>query len=127
MNSRDKGARGERELAKWLQKQGYIDARRGQQYSGANGDADVEGLPGIHIECKRVEKQAVNEWLQQAVDDSFADSIKHGSHVMPVVFHRQNHDPKKLIKGMWKVTMLAEDFMELYNRAENAKNISQQP
>lgn len=52
MNSREKGKRGERELAGELRRHGY-DARRGQQYCGANGDADVVGLPGLHIECKR--------------------------------------------------------------------------
>lgn len=115
MNSREKGARGERELAEYLRKFGF-DARRGQQYSGANGDADVEGLEGIHIECKRVEKQAINDWLKQAVDDAFADSLKHGYQVFPVVFHRQNFNPQKPINGVWKVTMLAEDFIALYKR-----------
>jgi Holliday junction resolvase len=40
MNSRAKGARGERELASVLRNEGF-DARRGQQYCGANGDADL--------------------------------------------------------------------------------------
>ena len=51
MNSKAKGARFERLLASKLRDYGY-DARRGQQYCGANGDADVIGLPGIHIEDK---------------------------------------------------------------------------
>lgn len=51
MNSKAKGARFERLLASKLRDYGY-DARRGQQYCGANGDADVIGLPGIHIEAK---------------------------------------------------------------------------
>ena len=65
-NSRQKGARGERELARILREYGY-DCRRGQQYCGANGDADVVGLEGIHIECKRVER------------------------LNPAVFHRKNN------------------------------------
>lgn len=48
MNSRSKGARGEREVAGILREYGY-PCRRGQQYSGANGDADVVGLPRTHI------------------------------------------------------------------------------
>lgn len=56
MNSNQKGKKGERELAAILKSYGYEDSRRGQQYCGSNGDADVVGLPGIHIECKRVEK-----------------------------------------------------------------------
>ena len=55
MNSNNKGKNGERELATILREYGY-DSRRGQQYCGSNGDADVVGLPGVHIECKRVER-----------------------------------------------------------------------
>ena len=47
VNSRAKGKRAELELSHVLQEYGY-NARRGQQFSGANGDADVVGLDGIH-------------------------------------------------------------------------------
>ena len=66
MNSRQKGAAGERELAKKLREYGY-DCRRGQQYCGANGDADVIGLEGIHIECKRVERLNIDDAMLQAI------------------------------------------------------------
>lgn len=45
---RERGKRGERELAKILSEYGY-DTKRGQQYCGAAGNADVIELPGIHI------------------------------------------------------------------------------
>ena len=51
---REKGKRGERELAGILRDYGY-NCRRGQQYCGTFGDADVIGLPDVHIEVKRVE------------------------------------------------------------------------
>ena len=51
-NSKQKGARGERELSSKLKEYGY-STRRGQQYCGANGDADVVGLNGVHIEVKK--------------------------------------------------------------------------
>lgn len=108
MNSRDKGARGERDLANFLKDHGYVGAKRGQQYCGANGDADVEGLPGVHIECKRVEKLNIDAAMEQSDRDSYADSIKHGFRVIPTVFHRRNG--KK-----WKVTLWAEDFLNIYN------------
>ncbi len=69
MNSREKGKRGERELASKLREYGY-GTRRGQQYCGANGDADVVGLPGIHIECKRVERLNLDDAMTQAKADS---------------------------------------------------------
>lgn len=98
MNSRAKGKRGELELAHILGMYGY-DARRGQQYSGANGDADVVGLPGFHIEAKRVEKLNIEEALKQAEQDA-----KEGE--TPAVFHRKNRET-------WKVTLRLEAFMRL--------------
>ena len=82
MNSRQKGAAGERELAKVLRSYGY-EARRGQQYCGANGDADVVGLPGIHIECKRVEHLDLYGAMAQARHDANTDEL-------PAVMHRRN-------------------------------------
>ena len=103
MNSRDKGKRGELEAAKLLKEHGY-DARRGQQFSGANGDPDVVGLPGIHIEVKRVEKLNIDEALEQAIRDKRENEI-------PVVMHRKNRTP-------WKITMLFDDWMMLYKALE---------
>lgn len=99
MNSRKKGAAGERELAKTLREYGY-DCRRGQQYCGANGDADVIGLPGIHIECKRVERLNIDDAMLQAIRDR-----REGEY--PAVFHRKNN-------GKWMVTMLLDDWKEIY-------------
>lgn len=99
MNSRNKGKVGERELAKKLREYGY-DCRRGQQYNGANGDADVVGLPHIHIECKRVEKLNIDTAMLQAIRDRRADEL-------PAVFHRKNNCE-------WLVTMRLSDWIELY-------------
>lgn len=100
MNSRRKGAEGERELAKLLREKGY-EARRGQQFSGANGDADVVGLPGYHIECKRVEHLNIYEAMEQSERDAREDET-------PIVCHRKDR------KG-WLVTMKFDDFMEACN------------
>lgn len=99
MNSRNKGAVGERELANILREYGY-EARRGQQFSGANGDADVVGLPGVHIECKRVERLNLDAAMDQAVRDAREGEI-------PAVFHRRNRQD-------WKVTLQLDDFVRLY-------------
>lgn len=102
-NSRQKGAAGERELARKLRVYGY-DCRRGQQYCGANGDADVVGLEGIHIECKRVERLNIEDAVAQAVRDKKAVEL-------PAVFHRKNNHP-------WLVTMPLDDWMRLYQDFE---------
>jgi Holliday junction resolvase len=106
INSRNKGAAGERELAKILKQYGY-ETRRGQQYCGSNGDADVVGLPYIHIECKRVEKLNLYDAMSQAISDARADEI-------PAVFHRKN-------RCEWLVTMKLEDFMKIYPEWEAGK------
>ena len=103
MNSRQKGARGERELANLLKTYGY-DARRGQQFSGANGDADVVGLPDIHIEVKRVEKLNIDNAMAQSIRDA-RDGEK------PAVFHRKD-------RKQWLVTMPFTEWIELYKAWE---------
>ena len=106
MNSRQKGARGEREWAAFCREQGY-DCRRTAQYCGKTGDAaDVVGLPGIHQEVKRVERLNVEEAVLQAVRDAF----KGGG--IPVVAHRKNN-------AEWLVTMRAEDWFKLYREWES--------
>lgn len=104
MNSRDKGARGERELANLLRKKGY-DARRGQQYCGANGDADVVGLDGIHIEVKRTERFRPYEAMHQSLNDAREDELS-------TVFYRSN-------KRGWLVMMTMDEWLELYERSKN--------
>ena len=90
INSRAKGAKAERELTHILRTQGHTEARRGQQYCGANGDADVIGVKGIHIEVKRQEKVYDEKWMKQAEADAKQGEI-------PVVIYRRNHEKWKLL------------------------------
>ena len=103
MNSRSKGARGEREIASILRGYGY-KCRRGQQYSGANGDADVVGLPGIHIEVKRREKLNIYDAIDQAKRDAKPSEL-------PTVMHRKND-------AEWLVTMPLDSWIEIYREYE---------
>ncbi len=103
VNSRQKGARFERLLASKLRDYGY-DCRRGQQYCGANGDADVVGLPGIHIEAKAVERMSLYDWMAQAKRDAKDDEL-------PAVFHKRNN-------ANILVTMELDDFMTIYREYE---------
>lgn len=101
INSREKGRRGEVELARKLREYGYVNARRSQQYCGANGDADiVDALDGVHIECKRVERLNIEDAMAQSKHDAREGEI-------PVVMHRKNNCE-------WLVTLQLERFIELY-------------
>lgn len=105
MNSKQKGARFERELASKLRAEGY-ECRRSAQYAGNTGDAaDVIGLPGIHIEAKHQETMRLYEWMAQAI----RDSQKSGN--LPAVFHRKNN-------ADLLVTMRFEDWMQIYREWE---------
>ena len=103
MNSCRKGADGERELAALLRDEGYSIERGGTQSYGTV--PDLTGLPGIHIECKRVEKLNVLEAMKQSIRD--AAHFRDGK---PALFHRRSRSP-------WLVTMLFTDWIQLYKEA----------
>ena len=105
VNSKQKGARFERQLASRFREHGY-QARRTAQYCGNTGDAsDVVGLPGLHIEAKHQETMRLYEWMAQAKRDSS------GTGRLPAVFHKKNN-------AEILVTMEFEDFMNLYREWE---------
>ena len=108
VNSKQKGARFERELAGLFRDYGYKDARRTNQYCGNTGDAsDVVGLPGIHIEAKHQETMRLYEWISQAKRDAEAS----GNGNLPAVFHKKNY-------AEILVTMTLEDWFNLYREWE---------
>ena len=98
--SQRKGADGERELAALLREYGYPAERGGSLSFGEV--PDLTGLPGVHIEVKRVERLNVPEAMKQAVRDAgkFHDGV-------PALFHRRSREP-------WLVTMQLKDWMGLY-------------
>ena len=103
INSRQKGARAERLLSHalnaLLDEEG-ITTRRGQQFCGANGDADIVGLPEIHIECKAVERLNIYDAIDQAKRDARKGEL-------PTVFHKKN-------RKEWLVTMPLIEWINLY-------------
>jgi Holliday junction resolvase len=100
-----KGAAGERELAAILQEYGYDCIRGGSLSFGEV--PDLSGLPGIHIEVKRVEKLNVVEAMEQSIRDS--ERMQDG---IPTLFHRRNRKP-------WLVTMRLVDWLELYQQKKS--------
>ena len=115
VNSKEKGARFERTLAKKFREYGY-DAKRTAQYCGNTGDAaDVVGLPHLHIEAKHQERMQLYDWMAQAIHDSNAT----GKKLMPAVFHKKNN-------ADILVTMRLDDFMKIYQEWEAGINIGKE-
>lgn len=102
--SKNKGRRGELELAQKLNGMGYTSVKAGACTSYGQ-EADVSGLRGVHIECKRVERLDLTGAMQQATRDS--DRFHDG---LPAVFHRKNREE-------WYVTMRLEDWSRIYKAA----------
>ena len=102
INSKKKGAAGEREFANYCKEKGF-DVRRTAQYNGKEQGslADVIGIPGIHIEVKRVEKLNIHDAVNQAI----RDNVTKGS--ISIVAHRKNRTP-------WLITMKADDWVKLF-------------
>ena len=71
---------------------------------------DLTGLDGVHIECKRGEKQALYEWIEQAQRDS--SKFKDG---LPAIFWRKNRAP-------WLDCMTLADWISLYQRQKTAES-----
>lgn len=103
--SREKGKRGEREVASLLRGFGY-DARRGVQYQGGQDSPDVVGLKGVHIEVKRTERLDLYGALSQSKADAGED--------MPVVIHRKNNCE-------WVVIQPLKDWIDLYREWDLSK------
>ena len=100
---RNKGARGERELALVLTEAGF-PARRGQQFRGGPDSPDVvcDCLP-IHWECKRVERLRIYDALDQARDEAGGN--------IPVVAHRKNnHD--------WIAVLRLADLLDILRESD---------
>ena len=102
INSKQKGARLERELASLFRENGYA-AKRGCQHSGGKDSPDVKleceapNLP-IHIESKG--GKSIQFWK------AFEQAEKDCQGKMPTVWFRRDRDE-------WRVSMKAKDFFEL--------------
>lgn len=84
INSRQKGARYEREVARYLSEHGF-PSRRGQQFAGSSDGSspDVVSDFPFHIEAKHVER------LQ--LYDAMTQSIRDCGDKPPCVIHRKNN------------------------------------
>ena len=118
INSRQKGAAGERELSHEIKRVlGWAgietESNRTAQHCGDSGDSDVliHQLPQVFAEVKRVERLNV----QEAMDKAARQAEVAGK--IPVLFHRRNRQP-------WLVTLKLDQLPQFAEMLEAAKCMS---
>jgi hypothetical protein len=90
INSRNKGAQGEREIAKiWFDLTGVKLERNLDQWRA--GGYDLEGLDGWAIEVKRAKKPLLNQWWQQTIEQAGTAGLK------PVLWYRLDNQKWRVV------------------------------
>ena len=99
---KQKGATAEREVIAVLSELTGQDLKRNLEQTREGGHGDInQQVGGCSVEIKRVEKLALNQWLEQSKTAA-------GEHLVPVVVFRRSREP-------WRV--LIELSLEEYARA----------
>lgn len=98
---RNKGARGERELAELLFYRTGVEVTRNLDQV-RNGGHDLDGIEGIKIEVKRQERLCLPAWWRQC--------IRQAKDEIPVLAYRQNYKPWTFVVGQDKVVMNKGEF-----------------
>ena len=113
INSKNKGKRGELAFVHKAGEYGHT-LHRTAQFMGKTGQAgDVEGLDGIHIEVKNVERLNIHEAMEQSIRDCTAK----GADDIPIVAHKKN-------RSDWLITLTIDGFFKLYNAYKELHNAS---
>ena len=116
INSRDKGARFEREVAQWFRDKLYdLEARRGQQFAGGTDSPDVilPNIPQLHIEAKMVERLNVYDAMLQSIRDA-------GSKIPSVFMRKKGKEMLVVIRAedivrfssMWQYDVLTNEYWD---------------
>ena len=97
VNSKQKGKRGEQELARYLREAGFEVTRNWFAQTVEKGHSDIIGIDGWSIECKRAANATrIKDWWIQTVDAAAIEQGKTGKLSRPVLIYR-------LDRAAWRV------------------------
>ena len=93
INSRNKGAHFEREIAKMIYDELGVTVKRNLDQYQAAGNYDLTGLDGFALECKRYKTATIAErkvWWKQAVAQAKGEEI-------PVLIYNADRQPVRVV------------------------------
>ncbi len=103
---REKGKRGEREVAELLTDSGF-PAHRAQQFKGSAGSADVTCPAfvrlGLHVEVKNTARPTLGPWLEKSWQEATQEGL------VPAIFWKRPRDD-------WYVIMPASALLNALKR-----------
>jgi Holliday junction resolvase len=98
MRAKRKGDNFERQVAGLLADHLGLEIQR-VLLSGQRGEGDIEGIPAVHIECKRQEQTRLSQWFEKEQPKANGKQL--------AIFHKKSREPIM-------VTMLFKDWIELF-------------
>lgn len=101
--SRTKGRKFEQDIARVFRDAGYPTAKRGWQSRLGSDAPDIEGVPGLWIECKHHHRVNMREALAQAMEASS------GTNVTPIAICRDDRTDAVVVLSL-------PDFIKIWNR-----------
>lgn len=107
--SRQKGARGEREVRDIFRAAGFLGCERTPNSGGLFLPGDLTGLSGLHVEVKRAERIELAKWLAQVEDDCPAGAV-------PVLAFRRSRQP-------WRAVVPLTVFADFAAIAQREKGV----
>jgi Holliday junction resolvase len=116
---RDKGSRGELEVAAIFRSHGF-DCDRTPNSGGLRIRGDLYGTVPAHVEVKRQETLRLPLWLRQAAAEAEPGT-------MPVVAFRQNHGAWYAALPLHRLAELLGDLAELRDRSGGLRDDDSEP
>ena len=101
--SRDKGKRGEREIANIIKELTGWDVKR--KVRNLVGESDLEGVPNWSIEVKNCATLSVPAWWMQTTTQAMF------TRMYPVLFYKV---PRKGWRAVWPVSVILSDSIDLW-------------
>lgn len=117
LNSREKGARFEREVRDIFRAAGFPECERVPNSGGLWLPSDLARVPGLVIECKHEQRWDVPGYLRQVYGDVLKASLQSDVNLMPLVAFRRNRKSDLDPCGLSHAITPLRDFATIYYRS----------